>query len=46
MLKKPLLVALCVVVWVLFCGVFLGVTETVVGCPVCRCVGIVLWNVS
>ena len=46
MLQKPLLARLCVVVWVLFCGVFLGVAETIVGLPVCCCVGIVLWNVS
>ena len=31
MLRKPLLVGLCVVMWVLFCGVFLGVAETIVG---------------
>ena len=43
MLQKPLLVGLCVVVWVLFCGVFLSVAETIVGSPVCCCVGIVLW---
>ena len=41
-LLKPLLVRLCVVMLVLFCGVFLGVTETIVGLPVCCCVGIVL----
>ena len=41
-LQKPLLVRLCVVMWVLFCGVFLGVVETIVGSPVCCCVGIVL----
>ena len=46
MLRKPLLVGLCVVVWVLFWGVFLGVAETIVGSPVCCCVGIVLWSVS
>ena len=46
MLRKLLLVRLCVVVWVLFCRVFLGVAETIVGSPVCCCVGIVLWNVS
>ena len=46
MLQKPLLARLSVVVWVLFCGVFLGVAETIVGSPVCCCVGIVLWNVS
>ena len=45
-LQKPLLVGLCVVMWVLFCGVFLGVAETIVGSPVCCYVGIVLWNVS
>ena len=37
MLQKPLLVGLCVVVWVLFCGVFLGVAETIVGTPVLLC---------
>ena len=36
----------CVVVWVLLCGVFLGVAETIVGSPVCCYVGIVLWSVS
>ena len=41
MLQKPLSVGLCVVVWVLFCGVFLGVAETIVGWPVCCYVGIV-----
>ena len=46
MLQKLLLVLLCVVVWVLFCGVFLSVAETIVGSPVCCCVGIVLWSVS
>ena len=46
MLQKPLLVRLCVVAWVLFCGVFLGVAETIVGSPVCCYVGIVLWSVS
>ena len=46
MLQKLLLVYLCVVVWVLFCGMFLGVGETIVGSPVCCCVGIVLWSVS
>ena len=45
-LQKLLLVGLCVVVWVLFCGVFLSVAETIVGWPVCCCVGIVLWSVS
>ena len=45
MLQKPLLVRLCVM-WVLFCGVFLGVAETIVAWPVCCCVGIVLWSVS
>ena len=45
MLQKPLLVGLCVVVLVLFGGVFLGVAETIVGSPVLL-VGIVLWNVS
>ena len=42
LLQKPLLVGLCVVVWALFCEVFLGVAETIVGLPVCCCVGIVL----
>ena len=37
MLRKPLLVRLCVVAWVLFCGVFLGVGETIVGSPVLLC---------
>ena len=45
-LQKPLLVRLCDVVWVLFCGVFLGVAETIVGSPLCFYVGIVLWSVS
>ena len=45
-LQKPLLFGLCDVVWVLFCGVFLGVVETIVGSPVCCYVGIVLWSVS
>ena len=45
-LRKPLLVRLCVVVWVLLCEVFLSVAETNVGSPVCCCVGIVLWSVS
>ena len=40
MLQKPLLFCLCVVVLVLFCGVFLGVEETIVVLPVCCCVGI------
>ena len=34
MLQKLLLVGLCVVVWLLFCGVFIGVAETIVGSPV------------
>ena len=46
MLQKPLLVRLCVVVWVLFCEVFLGVAEIIVGSPVCCYVAIVLWSVS
>ena len=46
MLQKPLLVRLCVVEWVLFCEVFLGVAETIVVWPVCCYVGIVLWSVS
>ena len=46
MLRKPLLVCLCVVVLVLFCEVFLGVAETIVSLPVCCYVGIVLWTVS
>ena len=46
MLRKPLLVRLCVVVWVLLCEVFLSVAEINVGSPVCCCVGIVLWSVS
>ena len=46
MLRKPLLVRLCVFMLVLFCGVFLGVAETIVGSPVCWYVGIVLWSVS
>ena len=46
MLRKPLLVGLCVVMLVLSCGVFLSVAETIVGSPVCCCVGIVLWSVS
>ena len=37
MLQKPLLVLLCVVLWVLFCGVFLSVAETIVGSPVLLC---------
>ena len=38
MLQKVLLVGLCVVVWVLFCGVvFLSVAETIVGRPVLLC---------
>ena len=37
MLQKLLLVGLCVVVWVLFCGVFLSVAETIVGRPVLLC---------
>ena len=41
MLQKLLLVGLCVVVWVLFFGVFLGVAETIVGWPVCCYVGVV-----
>ena len=45
-LQKPLLFRLCDVVWVLYCGVFLGVVETIVGSPVCCYVGIVLWSVS
>ena len=45
-LQKPLLFRLCDVVSVLFCGVFLSVAETIVGSPVCCCVGIVLWSVS
>ena len=44
MLRKPLLVRLCVFMLVLFCGVFLGVAETIVGSPVCFYVGIVLWS--
>ena len=46
MLRKPLLVGLCVVMLVLFCGVFLGDAETIVCWPVCWYVGIVLWTVS
>ena len=46
MLQKPLLVGLRVVVWLLFCEVFLGVAETIVGWPVCCCLGIVLGSVS
>ena len=46
MLPKPLLVRLCVFMLVLFCGVFLGVAETIVGSPVCWYVGIVFWSVS
>ena len=42
MLRKPLLVRLCVVVWILFCEVFLSVAETIVGSRVCCLVGIVL----
>ena len=42
MLQKPLLVRLRVVVWVLFCEVFLSVAETIVGSPVCCCEGILL----
>ena len=41
LLQKPLLVGLCVVMLVLFCGVFLGFAETIVGWPVCCYVGIV-----
>ena len=41
MLRKPLLVGLCVVMLVFVCGVFLGVAETIVGWPVCCYVGIV-----
>ena len=40
------MVRLCVVAYVLFCGEFLSVTETVVGWPVCCCVGIIFWSVS
>ena len=40
MMQKQLLVLLCVVVSVLFCGVFLSVTETIVGWPVCCYLGI------
>ena len=43
-LQKPLLVHLCCW-WVLSCGMFLGVAETIIGSPVLL-VGIVLWNVS
>ena len=46
MLQKPLLVRLCVVMLVLFCGVFLGVAETIVGSPESCYVGIGLWSVS
>ena len=46
MLPKLLLVRLCVFMLVLFCGVFLGVAETIVGSPVCWYVGIVFWSVS
>ena len=46
MSQKPLLIRLCVVVLVLFCGVLLSVAETIVGSPVCCYVGIVLWSVS
>ena len=46
MLQKPLLVRLCVGMFVLFSGVFLGVAETIVVSPVCCYVGIVLWSVS
>ena len=46
MLRKPLLVRLFVDMWVLFCEVFLSVAETIIGSPVCCCVGIVLWSVS
>ena len=42
MLEKLLLIRLCVVAWVLFCGVFLGVAETIVGSPV-RSVMLVLF---
>ena len=45
MLRKPLLVRRCVVVWVLLCGVFLGVAETIVGSPVCCYVAIVFLGV-
>ena len=45
-LQKPLLVRLCVVMLVLFRGVFLGVVESIVGWPVCCYAGIVLWSVS
>ena len=41
MLRKPLLIRLWVVVLVFFCGVFLGVAETIVGWPVCCYVGMV-----
>ena len=34
MLQKPSLVRLCVVMFVLFCRVFLSVAETIVGWPV------------
>ena len=40
MLRKSLLVGLCVVMLAFVCGVFLGVAETIVGWPVCY-VGIV-----
>ena len=46
MFYKPLLVCLCFVMLVLFCGVFIGVVETIVGLPVCCYLGIVLWSVS
>ena len=45
MLRKPLLVRRCVDVWVLLCGVSLGVAETIVGSPVCCYVGIVFLGV-
>ena len=41
MSQKLLLVFLCVVVWVLFCRVFLSVPETIVGWPVCCYVGVI-----
>ena len=36
----------CVLLCWYCCGMFLGVVETIVGWPVCCCVGIVLWSVS
>ena len=46
MMRKPLFAGLCVGMLVLFCGLFLGVAEIIVGWPVCCYAGICLWSVS